>query len=363
MSSIGATVGSGCESESPIQQQMMPSPSRDMSRDSHFNPLEVSDRAREIILQLREELPELRPGAPLYARFDDSYLNRFAKARQFKYADVLEMVKQHIQWLREFQVASIMEFRFTELDEFRAIYPHGYHGTDKMGRPVYIERYSKLSSSTLNKITTMDRVSKYWVKGYETLLYQRFPSCRPGVSQSVVILDLSGVRLGTFDSKAREFLKIISKISSDNYPETLGAMFVVNVPSFFSIVYNIAKPFIPPETKKKIHVVQSKHVKVELLKFIDANQLPSFLGGDCTCDPASTTDDKGCLVSDKGPWTTTGVTEEMEDFVSCNSAEFHDSRSFVTLPTATSGIAGGRLSTVAEKKRKGFLCFSCCLPN
>lgn len=336
------------------------SSSRQMSRDSFFNPLEVTEQAKIIIKQLRDQIPEIQPGSPLFARFDDIYLNRFVRARQYKYAEVLEMVKLHLQWMKDFQVADIMEFKFQELDQFRTVYPHGYHGVDKLGRPLYIERYSKLSSSALQKITTLDRISKYWVKGYEALLYHRFPACRAGVAQTVVILDLSGVRMGMFDSKAREFLKMISKISSDNYPETLGAMYVVNVPSFFSMMYSIVKPFIPAETKKKIHIINSKHVKTELTKVIDAHQLPSFLGGECVCDPTSDSEDKGCLCSDKGPWKQEGnrSNEDLEDFVSCRSLDFLEARSFVTVNNQPHDPLP-RVDELPRKKR-GFFGFICC---
>lgn len=328
------------------------------------SPLEISDAARDIIKQLREQVPELHPSHPLSARFDDTYLNRFVRARKHHYPEVLLMIQTHIVWLKEMEVATISEFKFTEINEFREVYPHGYHCVDKQGRPVYIERYSKLNADLLFKISTMDRVSKYWVQGYEHLLYDRLPACcKDGaqVAQTCVILDLSGVRLSMFDSRAREFLKKVSKISSDNYPETLGAMFIVNVPSFFSIVYSIAKPLIPPETKKKMHVVTSKHVKDELLKFIDADQLPRFLGGNCVCDPRCEADDHGCLRSDRGPWKKE-VKHDPDEFISLHDGEMMESRSFVTLEPMFISTAS-RLDSVPEtpikKRSRGWLCFRC----
>lgn len=287
----------------------------------------ITDASRSIIRQLREQLPELQPNSPLHVRFDDAYLDRFVKARKGQFADVLIMVRNHIAWYKDFDVPHILEFDFAELEQFRTVYPHGYHGVDKIGRPVYIERYSKLNADFLHKITNLERISKYWVQGYEKLLYERLPAC--GKGQSCVILDLNGVKLSMFDHRSREFLRTVSKISSDNYPETLGTMFIVNVPSFFSILYSVAKPLIAPETKKKIHVVNAKHVKEELLKYIDAHQLPKFLGGECQCDPAGGHEDHGCLSSDKGPWR---ARASVEEFVSCRDPlEICESRSFVTV--------------------------------
>jgi hypothetical protein len=163
-----------------------------------------------------------------------------------------------------------------------------------------------------------------------------------------------------FDSRAREFLRTVSRISSDNYPETLGAMFIVNVPSFFSILYNVAKPLIPPETKRKIHVLTAKNVKAELLKFIDAEQLPSFLGGNCVCDTASTTDDKGCLSSNVGPWKDVmAENADKDEFVSC-AGDLGDPRAFSIEHFHTPNISRLPSSMAGIQQKKRWSLFSCC---
>ena len=315
----------------------------------------VSEKNLDIIRQLRNEIPELRPGHSLSVRFDDFYLSRFIKARQGKYSDVLIMVRNHIDWFKSFGVSSILEYKFTELNELRRVYPHGYHGIDREGRPLYIERYYKMDSEKIFNITTHERVTKYWVKMYEQLMYMKFPACPPGVSQTCVILDLSGVRLSMLDGKAREFIKIAAKISSDNYPEILGQMFVVNVPSFFSVMWSIIKPWVPPETKKKIVVLSHKSTKTELLKHIDADQLPAFLGGDCKCDQTEGTVEAGCLSSGQGPWKDNEIEDNMTDFISCMQ---HGDRRDSDLDSFKSALYPDSPRSPRIQKRKPW--FACC---
>ena len=67
-------------------------------------------------------------------------------------------------------------------------------------------------------------------------------------------------------------------ISQDNYPETLGKMYIINAGMLFSAVWTIVKPFLDPVTQSKI-VIISGSGKKELKKEIDEYYLPEFLGG------------------------------------------------------------------------------------
>jgi hypothetical protein len=51
------------------------------------------------------------------------------------------MFTAYLDWREKENVTDIADnFDFKELDQVRAVYPHGYHNVDKLGRPVYIER-------------------------------------------------------------------------------------------------------------------------------------------------------------------------------------------------------------------------------
>ncbi|KAI5063456.1 hypothetical protein GOP47_0022003 [Adiantum capillus-veneris] len=252
----------------------------------------IVDAFRQALLQ-ENLLPEKHDNYHL--------LLRFLQARKFDVEKAKCMWKTMLKWRQDYSTDHIDgNFEYNEVDEVKQCYPHGHHGIDKFGRPVYIELIGKIDPQKLSKVTTMDRFIKYHVLEFERTLKKKFPACSVAagkhIDSSTAILDVAGVGMRSFSKSARELITSIQKVDSDNYPETLNQLFIINAGSGFKLLWSTVKGFLDAKTVAKIHVLGTDY-REKLLEVIDSSQLPEFLGGSCNC-----TCDGGCLMSDKGPW-------------------------------------------------------------
>ena len=123
---------------------------------------------------------------------DDFVLHRFLRARQFDVAHAREMYLQMMAWRAEHAVDDICDgigessndggppgdgrvFAEDEQARWDQVYRQGYHGVDKGGRPIYIERIGGISYTCIVGVTTPERLYKKTIRSYEYLWRSLIP--------------------------------------------------------------------------------------------------------------------------------------------------------------------------------------------
>ncbi|VVB00178.1 unnamed protein product [Arabis nemorensis] len=262
---------------------------------------DVRDEKEEsVVLEFRRKLLERDLLPPRHDEYHT--LLRFLKARDLNIEKTIQMWEEMLRWRKEYGTDTILEdFDFEELEEVLQYYPQGYHGVDKEGRPVYIERLGKAHPAKLMRITTIDRYLKYHVQEFERALLEKFPACsiaaKRRICSTTTVLDVQGLGMKNFTPTAANLVAAMSKIDNSYYPETLHRMYIVNAGTGFKkVLWPAAQKFLDAKTISKIHVLEPKSLS-KLHEVIDSSQLPEFLGGSCSCFG-----DGGCLRSNKGPW-------------------------------------------------------------
>ncbi|KAL4491767.1 hypothetical protein ABPG72_006022 [Tetrahymena utriculariae] len=218
----------------------------------------------------------------IFKKFDNFTFLKFLNARDGSINDSCQMFIDFLQWRINNQVESINEFQFQEYDQVQSVYPHGFHGYDNEGRPIWIENLGKLKLKELMTVTNEERLKKYFIQNFEYLVNEVFPACsqmfQKSIYQYIIILDMKDHNLSLNDLKS--FLNMTSNITKNNYPEILYKMYIVNTSSFFSFLWKGVKYILNEKTRLKVEILSNQFLKSVNGK-IKIENIPLFLGGTC----------------------------------------------------------------------------------
>ncbi|KAF1806910.1 CRAL-TRIO domain-containing protein [Mucor lusitanicus] len=170
------------------------------------------------------------------------------------------------------------------------------HKVDREGCPIYIERLGYHRAKELAKNAKVEEVQGYHIGCNEFLHRVVMKDCSKTagrhVNRETVIFDCTGMGWHQLHMPALNFIRAIADCDQKYYPETLNKFFLVNAPGAFVYVWKIVKAWLDPGTIAKIQILGSDY-KEPLLKQIAPENLPAFLGGECTCEHM----DGGCVPS------------------------------------------------------------------
>mmetsp|Transcript_52095 Transcript_52095/g.58233 ORF Transcript_52095/g.58233 Transcript_52095/m.58233 type:complete len:360 (+) Transcript_52095:212-1291(+) len=183
-----------------------------------------------------------------------------------------------LQWRKEHNIDNILFEAHPEFEMIKKNYPHYFHLRGKQGEPVFFEQPPKTDLAALKACgVTLVSLVRHYTKVTE-FQWQFIES--NDFAQSITVLDLDGIRIMDFVGECVEYVKMCSKFTGQHYPERAGHVIVVNVPRWFSMIWNVVKPMVDDDTLKKISIVRGKDaVFAALSERIPIENIPPEYGG------------------------------------------------------------------------------------
>ncbi|ELU42639.1 CRAL/TRIO domain-containing protein [Rhizoctonia solani AG-1 IA] len=239
----------------------------------HANLDEKQSKALDELKDVLEKSGDYNPGRegskPSHSDPDVGLVyRRFLRARRYSPTDAAQHFRNVEKWRTEHDVDNLYRagFDVQEFEEMKTFYPRWTGRRDKVcpASPecVYMLNFAFATCTALPPPeSNSDSV---------------LPS---HIAQATNIIDMQNTSLKQL-FHFRAHLQEASTLATANYPETLGTIFVVGAPGWWSTVWGWVKGWFDEQTRAKIHILPNPLPQdSELLESIPASSLPKQYGG------------------------------------------------------------------------------------
>lgn len=211
------------------------------------------------------------------------------RARSFDLHGAIEQFKSTEKWRSDEKVNDVYaQFNVEEFKEAQSVYPQWTGRRDKAGLAVYIFKVGALTKEMTNKYAEAeDRINERTIALYE--LMNQFvipftnslprPHQEAPICATSTIVDISGVSLSRFWN-LRNHMSRVSVLASAHYPETLGSIYIIGAPSFFSVVFGWITKWFDSGTTEKIKILKDTDALQVLSAHIPLSSIPQVYGGE-----------------------------------------------------------------------------------
>lgn len=183
-----------------------------------------------------------------------------------------------LKWREQYKMDTILSEPHVHFEFIKQHYPHYFHFTGKKGQPVYFEMPARTNLSALRQGgVTLDILLRHYAMVTEfTWQYVS----RDDLQQSIYVIDLQGIRPRDFVGECVTFVRKACAFCNQHYPERSGCILVINVPSYFALIWRVVKKFADRKTLDKVKILRGKDEILDgLLEFIDIDNIPPEYGG------------------------------------------------------------------------------------
>ncbi|XP_069070736.1 SEC14-like protein 2 isoform X1 [Pleurodeles waltl] len=243
---------------------------------------DLSPKQAEALAKFRENIKDVLPRLPDQ---DDYYLLRWLRARTFNLQKAEAMLRKHVEFRKHVDADNIIT-NWNPPEVVQLYLSGGLCCHDSEGSPIWYDVVGPLDAKGLLLSASKQDLIKTKARDCEIMrqdckrLSEKFG--KP-IEDVVMIYDLEGLGLKHLWKPAIETYGEVITMFEDNYPESLKRLFIIKAPKLFPVAYNLIKPFLSDDTRKKI-IVLGDNWKEALVKYITPENLPVYYGGSRT-DP------------------------------------------------------------------------------
>nr|GMD20434.1 patellin-3-like [Ipomoea batatas] len=210
----------------------------------------------------------------------DVILLKFLQARDFKVKEAFTMLKNTINWRKQFKIEELLEEDLETGSEWeRVVFMHGH---SKDGHPVCYNVYGHFQNKDLYTKTFSDEEKRQrflrWRIQFLEKSIRKLDFTPGGISSIVQVNDLKNSP-GPAKWELRQATKQALHLLQDNYPEFLAKQVFINVPWWYLAVSRMTSPFLTQRTKSKFVFAGPSKSAETLFKYIAAEQVPIQYGG------------------------------------------------------------------------------------
>ncbi|KAJ3494361.1 hypothetical protein NLG97_g4134 [Lecanicillium saksenae] len=282
----------------PTNQDLMP-----QYPDGHFGSLsaeqqEALDKFKSLVVE--RGYSDYEQATPTH----EIKLLRFLRARRWDVEAAYTQFNDTEKWRSANEIDKLYEtIDSGAYKELRMLYPQWIGRRDRTGAPVYVWRPQSLTGAIVagsEKLASKPEFSEAKADGkttaslicfaalYENLLRFTQPlstelvdrkHAEVPITLSTYIMDVSGVSVLQFWS-LKNHIHTLAFLASAYYPETLGTIFIVGAPPFFSTVFGWIKGWLDPVTVSKIRIVGRDEVLSSLEEVVEKSHIPKQYGGE-----------------------------------------------------------------------------------
>ncbi|KAK3229865.1 hypothetical protein Dsin_001746 [Dipteronia sinensis] len=286
------------EEEKPKPTSETPKPEEESDHSTEIKPPQEETKEEDLKLEenpLEKQSPDEQVsiwGVPLLKDDrTDVILLKFLRARDFKVRDALTMIKNTIQWRKDFKIDSLLDEDLGD-DLEKVVFMHGF---DRDGHPVCYNVYGEFQNKILYHTTFSDDEKRMKFLRWRIQFLERSIrnlDFKPGRVCTIFQVNDLNNSPGPGKRELRLATKQALQLLQDNYPEFVAKQVFINVPWWYLAFYSMISPFMTQRTKSKFVFAGPSKSAESLFKYISPEQVPIQYGGlsvdYCDCNPEFT---------------------------------------------------------------------------